>query len=215
MKPPTKIKEPQMFLGFIEHFANYVPVYIWVTRPLYHQLSKDVQWTWDSLYQETYKSCKLALNSMPILGLPPSEKEYHLSNDANDFCIGAVLQQVQPIKIRDLQGTQLYDQLWQLHRTGDPPPQLVIIPTRDERRPKPMAWNDEFNETEVCIERVIAYWSRILTSTEKDYSPTKKEALALRGALIKFRPLIKGETIAVMTDVFSAYPRLSVTHQMG
>jgi hypothetical protein len=31
MKPPTKIKEPQMFLGFIEHFANYVPVYIWVT----------------------------------------------------------------------------------------------------------------------------------------------------------------------------------------
>jgi hypothetical protein len=78
-----------------------------------------------------------------------------------------------------------------------------------------MAWNDEFNEMEVCIERVIAYWSRLLTLMEKGYSPTKKETLALRGSLIKFQPLIKGETIAVMTDTFSTYPRLSVTHQMG
>jgi len=26
MKPPTKVKELQMFLGFINYFANYVPV---------------------------------------------------------------------------------------------------------------------------------------------------------------------------------------------
>ena len=27
MKPPTKVKELQMFLGFVNYFANYIPFY--------------------------------------------------------------------------------------------------------------------------------------------------------------------------------------------
>jgi len=35
---------------------------------------------------------------------------------------------------------------------------------------------------------------------EKNYSPTEKEALALKCALEKFEPLIEGEVITAITD---------------
>jgi len=83
---------------------------------------------------------------------------------------------------------------------GDTPPQLVTIADKDEVRPHATTWNDNFEETEVFIERVIAYWSRLLKSAEKNYSPTEKEALALKCALEKFEPLIEGEVITAITD---------------
>ena len=83
---------------------------------------------------------------------------------------------------------------------------------------------------QLYIERVIAYWSRILKPAEKNYSPTEREALALKEGLIKFQPYIERETILAVTDhaalqwsktfqnvnrrlltwgtVFSAYPNL-------
>ena len=133
MKPPTKVKELQMFLGFVNYFTNYVPFYTWITRPLYRLLSKDTLWTWDPIHQEAFELCKLALKSTPILGHPQDGKGYRLYMDASDFSIGTVLQQIQAIKIRDLQGTQLYDRLRKLHQSGDSPPQLVIIADKDEK----------------------------------------------------------------------------------
>ena len=61
-------------------------------------------------------------------------------------------------------------------------------------------WDTTLEETWVYIERVIAYWSRILKPAERNYSPTEREALALKEGLIKFQPYIKGETILAVTD---------------
>ena len=237
MKPPTKVKELQMFLGFVNYFANYIPFYTWITKPLYRLLSKDAMWTWDPIHQEAYELCKVALKSAPILGHPQDRKGYHLYTDASDFGIGAVLQQIQPIRIQDLKGTQLYDCLAKMHRAGEPPPQLVIIADKDEVRPRTEVWNEVFDETEVYIERVIAYWSHLLKSAKKNYSPMEKEALALKDALVKFQPLIEGETIMAITDhsaltwsktyhnvnrrlmswglMYSAYPKLKIVHRAG
>ena len=234
MKPPTKVKELQMFLGFVNYFANYIPFYTWITRPLYRQLAKDTSWARDSIHQETYDLSNLALKSTPILSHPQDRKGYRLYTDTSDFGIGAVLQQVQAIKIRDLKGTQLNARLQKLHQSGEPPPQLVTIADKDEKRPKMESLHDHFKETEVYIERVIAYQSRLLKSTEKNYTPTEKEALALKDALIKFQPLIEGENITAITDnsivtwgnnvnrhlmswglTYSAYLRLKITHRAG
>jgi len=237
MKPPTKVKELQMFLGFVNYFAIYIPFYTWITKPLYHLLSKDTAWEWSPIHQEAYDLCKLALKSTPILGHPQDGKGYRLYMDASDFGIGAVLQQIQAIRIQDLKGTQLYERLYKAYRSGKPPPQLVTIADKDEDQPMTTAWNNIFEETEVYIERVIAYWSRLLKSAEKNYSPTEKEALALKDALVKFEPLIEGEIITAITDhsaltwsrtyhnvnrqlmsyglTYSVYPKLKIVHRAG
>ena len=235
MKLPTKVKELQMFLSFINYFTNYIPFYTWITKPLYHLLSKDTMWTWDPVHQESYELCKLTLKSALILGHPQDGKGYCLYTDASDFSISTVLQQIQPIKIWDLKGMSLYKCLAKAHQAGDPPPQLVMIADKDESHLKTGAWHPEFEEMEVYIERVIVYWSCLLKSAEKNYSPTEKEALTLKDLLVKFQPLIEGETITAITDystltwsktyhnvnrrlmswglMFSAYPNLKIVHQ--
>ena len=159
MKLPTKVKELQMFLGFVNYFANYIPFYTWITKPLYRLLTKDAIWMWDPIHQEAYELCKLALKSAPILGHPQDRKGYQLYTDASDFGIGAVLQQIQSIRIKDLKGTSVYECLMKAYQAKEPPPQLVIIADKDEVRPKAESWNSNFEETEVYIERVVAYWS--------------------------------------------------------
>jgi len=81
------------------------------------------------------------------------------------------------------------------------------------------------------------YWSRLLKSAEKNYSPTEKEALALKDALVKFQPIIEGESITTITDhsaltwsktyqgvnqrlmtwglTFATYPKLKIVHRAG
>jgi len=76
-----------------------------------------------------------------------------------------------------------------------------------------------------------------LKSAEKNYSPTEKEALALRDGLVKFQPIIEGESITAITDhsaltwsktyqginrrlavwglTFAAYPKLKIVHRAG
>jgi len=164
-------------------------------------------------------------------------KGYQLYTDASDFGIGAILQQIQAIRIQDLKGTQLYERLYKAYQSGKPPLQLVTIADKDEDRPMTTAWNNIFKEMEVYIERVIAYWSRLLKSAEKNYSPTEKEALALKDTLVKFEPLIEGESITAITDhsaltwsrtyhnincqlmsyglTYLAYPKLKIVHRAG
>ncbi|CCA76076.1 related to TY3B-TY3B protein [Serendipita indica DSM 11827] len=128
-------------------------------------------------------------------------KGYRLYTDACDFGIGAVLQQVQGVRVKDLKGTRLYERLKLYFDHGQPlPPLVATVPAGIETLPVTTEWAHVFEETVFYIERVIAYWSRLLKSAEKNYSPTEKEALGLQDGLVKFQALLEGELIVAITN---------------
>ena len=49
-------------------------------------------------------------------------------------------------------------------------------------------------------ERVICYWSRQLTKSERSYSTTEKEALAAVSAVKEFYPYLYGFSFKLVTD---------------
>jgi hypothetical protein len=106
----------------------------------------------------------------------------------------------------------------------------------DDRLPAP-AWAESWEDTEVPVERVIAYYSRVLAPAETQYSATERKALAAKESLVKFQPFIEGKQILLVTDhaaltwaktyenanrrlalwglVFTVYPRLKIVYRPG
>jgi hypothetical protein len=238
LKPPETVHELQTFLGMMNYFSAYIPFYAWIVSPLFLLLKKGEKWHWNEDCQEAFEISKQVLQSSPVLAYAQPGKGYRLYSDACDYGVAAILQQVQAIKVKDLRGTKLYERLRKAYDSKIPVPSLVVAVSSKYEAPLPIReWVDQFDETIVDIERVIAYWSRVLKASEKNYSPTEKEALALKEGLTKFQPYLEGERIIAITDhaaltwsrtfqnvnrrllvwglVFAAYPDLDVVHRAG
>jgi len=72
--------------------------------------------------------------------------------------------------MRDLKGTKAYERCEKAFRADEPVPSLVVqISKSDNDIPKNGNWGTTLDETWVYIERVIAYWSRVLKSAERNY----------------------------------------------
>ena len=85
---------------------------------------------------------------------------YRVYTDACDYRLAGILQQVQPIWIHDLQGTKLYNKLKTAYEKGEPVPKLVVSVSKEyDNVLASDIWHQEFNETIIHIEQVIAYWS--------------------------------------------------------
>lgn len=140
--------------------------------------------------------------------------------------------------IKDLKGTRVYDRLKKAFDNKESIPNPVVQVSKTEPDIPPNGnWSSEFEDTIVYIERVIAYWSRSLKTAEKNYSPTEREALALKDGLIKFQSFIEGEKVLAITDhaaltwartyqnvnrrlltwgtIFAAYPEVKIIHRAG
>ena len=113
--------------------------------------------TWGSSQQEAFNLAKTTLASAPVRAYAIPGLGYRVYSDAYDMGIAAILQQVQPIKIRDLKGTKGYDKLKATFDQGKPVPQLVIPAFKDEILPTPGTWDQDFENTTVLVERVVAY----------------------------------------------------------
>lgn len=235
---PRNMKDLQTFLGMMVYFSGYVPFYAWMAHPLFDLLKKETKWRWEAEHDEAFELCKQTLTNAPVRAYAIPGLPYRVYSDACDYGLAAILQQVQPIRVGDLKGTKVYERLQKAFNQGEPVPTLAVALRKDNSDvPKPGSWGATLDDTIVHIERVISYWSRVLQSAERNYSPTEREALALKEGLIKFQPFLEGEDILAITDhaaltwsktfqnvnrrllswglVFSAYPKLHIVHRAG
>ena len=184
---PKNIHDLQVFLGMMVYFSSYIPFYAWIAHPLFQLLKRENKWVWGKEEQVAYDLCKQVLTEAPVRAHAIPGLPYRVYSDACDFAVAAILQQVQPIKVGDLKGTKVYEKLERAFKKGEPIPHLITCLDKEGSDIPPMGqWNAEFENTVVHVERVIAYWSRVLQAAERNYSPTEREALALKEGLIKF-----------------------------
>jgi hypothetical protein len=128
--------------------------------------------------------CKQVLTNAPVRGYAIPGSPYRLYSDACDFALAPILQQVQKIQLKDLRGTKAYAKCEKAFKAKEPVPSLVIhISKAESDIPTNEDWGETFEETWVHIERVIAYWSRVLKPAEQNYFPMEQEALALKEGL--------------------------------
>jgi hypothetical protein len=193
---------------------------------------------WHAERELAFRQIQNALVDASALGHPVQDTPYRLYADASDFALGASLQQVQPILVGDLKGASAYDQLQKTWAAKVEAPSLVISLAKDAVEWRaPQAWGDTLDSIAVFVERVIVYWSRTLSPTERNYSATEREALGAKEALVKFQPFIEGETVILITDraalqwarvyenanrrlvawgaAYAAYPGLKIVHRPG
>ena len=137
IKPPTTVNELQKFNGMMVYFSSYIPWYSEIMLPLTKLTRKDVKWDWTPECQEAFDQAKLVLQSSPILAYPIPGAGYRLYTDASQYAIAGILQQIQPIKVKDLQGTRLYKRLKELHEKGEPIPPLVSKMPEGFEDPRP------------------------------------------------------------------------------
>ncbi|QRV96541.1 Retrovirus-related Pol polyprotein from transposon [Ceratobasidium sp. AG-Ba] len=248
LEEPKDVPTLQTFLGMMTYFSSYIPYYTWIVAPLFHLLKKSTKWRWDKLEAHAFKLAKLVLANAPVLAYPVPGMPYRLYTDACDFGIAAILQQIQTMKLKDLKGTKIYDQCKKAYQEGQPVPRFV---TPDSNRKVILTggangtetfdyedtWNENFDETEIHLERVIGYWSRILKDAETRYSATEREALGVRDGLVKFHMYLEGAKVIVVSDhaalkwsktyqtinrklsgygiVIAAFPDLVIVHRAG
>src|SRR6266436_5414500 len=92
---PTKVKEVQSFLGFVNFYRKFIHNFSNVTHPLYVLTHKTQQWVWGSPKQKAFDALKKAVTSAPILTFPSQSSHFHLECDTSNFVTGAVLSQAQ------------------------------------------------------------------------------------------------------------------------
>jgi hypothetical protein len=179
LEPPKDKPTLQTFLGMVGYFASYIPFYAWITAPFYPLLRKNAEWKWTHLEQHAFELAKQALVSAPIMAYPILGIPYRPYTDACDIGLAAILQQIQPIAIKDLKGTKLYDKLSKAYKANEKVLLLVVPDSKQkdiltggaegdstEEIKIQGTWAESFEDTVVHVERVIAYWSRILKPEE-------------------------------------------------
>src|SRR5258707_15530678 len=92
---PTKVKDVQSFIGFVNFYRRFIQNFSKITCPLHVLTQKSKNWSWCAAEQQAFDALKNAVTSAPMLALPSKSGLFRLQCDASNFATGAGLSQQQ------------------------------------------------------------------------------------------------------------------------
>ena len=93
-KMPTKIKDVESFLRFVNFYWCFIQNFGHTARPL-NELKGKKEWKWDEEHQKAFEELKDKIMSQPVLSLPKREGKFWVETDTSEHDIGEVLSQEQ------------------------------------------------------------------------------------------------------------------------
>lgn len=91
---PKTVKEIKSFLGLVGYYRKFINNFAQITKPLTKALKKNAVIDINNVeYRECFETCKNLLTNDPILQYPNFNEVFHLTTDASNYAIGAVISQ--------------------------------------------------------------------------------------------------------------------------
>ena len=90
---PTNVKVVRQFLGHAGFYRRFIKDFLKIEKPLCELLVKDGNFIWDERCQKRFEELKLHMTNAPIVRAPNWQLPFEVIYNANDFSIGADLEQ--------------------------------------------------------------------------------------------------------------------------
>lgn len=90
---PKNVKQLQSFLGLGNYYRKFVPNFAQIVAPLNRLLRKNVKFVWHDEHKTAFENLKKSLINPPVLIYPDFSQPFHLTTDASNDALGAVLSQ--------------------------------------------------------------------------------------------------------------------------
>ena len=91
---PKTVREVRGFFRCVGYYRRFIGNYAKVATPLTELLKRETEFIWTDRRQGAFE-LKRALTTAPILSPPHWEQEFHVTLDAFEWCLGAILWQYQ------------------------------------------------------------------------------------------------------------------------
>jgi len=95
-KMPTKIKEVESFLEFVNFYWRFIQNFSHIAKPLNNLKGKKKwEWKWEEEHQQAFQELKNKITSQLVLFLLKREGKFRVETDISGHTIGGVLSQEQ------------------------------------------------------------------------------------------------------------------------
>ena len=95
---PKTQKEVRSFLVHAGYYQHFIEFFSKITSPLFNLLSKESEFVWTDKCQYAFADLKQKVSQDLILRGPDWSVPFHISSDASDIAIGAILAQQEDSK---------------------------------------------------------------------------------------------------------------------
>ena len=206
LEEPTSVKEAQRIQGLLVWHSHLLPMFSERIKPISKLMQKDAIFVWGEEQKNCIKWFKETITARLMTYFPSYNLPVYVCTDASDNAVGGVAYQVRSFKKsftllkKELlvdKGEDVSNDLPMLPKSGKNCPRFFDLQGRDQEEIK-----KKFESLEIELEEhkaknisvccPIAYFSRSMTTCQKNYGTLEKEALAAVLTLSNFKPLLLG-----------------------